>query len=65
MLHNKVTMHEKELSKLVSLFHTFRNSATLAAHCCCSKELEFPFHKNIEFLVCRTKQSVELKDVGT
>jgi hypothetical protein len=53
------------MSNLVPLFHTFRNSATLEAHCCCSTELEVPFHTKMEFLDCKTKQSVELKDAGT
>jgi hypothetical protein len=47
------------------VFHTFRNSATFVAHCCCSKELELPIHININFPDCKTKHSVGLKDVET
>jgi len=45
--------------------HTFKNSATFAAHCCCSYVLELPSHINIAFPDCNTKHSVELKDVAT
>lgn len=41
------------------------NSATLAAHRCCSKVLEFPCQANREFPDCKRKQSLEIKDVAT
>lgn len=44
---------------------TFKNSATFAANCCCSKVDWFPCQVKIVDPDWRTKHSVEFNDVAT